>query len=234
LPDAHAHAPASATGFGGAGHHPALQHHFQTLEQQQEASTMGMWIFLVTEVMFFGGLLTAYLVYRVWYPLAWAEGSLELDIRLGAFNTVVLIGSSLTMALAVRSAQTGAQKATVRWLLFTMALGLTFLIVKFFEYREKYLLHHIPGPNFQFEGPEAAQVQIFLSLYFGLTGLHALHMVVGFGILAVITWMAHRRRFSPEWHTPVELSGLYWHFVDIVWIFLFPLLYLVDRAHHLR
>jgi cytochrome c oxidase subunit 3 len=234
LPDAHAHAPASATGFGGAGHHPALQHHFQTLEQQQEASTMGMWIFLVTEVMFFGGLLMAYLVYRVWYPLAWAEGSLELDIRLGAFNTVVLIGSSLTMALAVRSAQTGAQKATVRWLLFTMALGLTFLVVKFFEYREKYLLHHIPGPNFQFEGPEAAQVQIFLSLYFGLTGLHALHMVIGFGILAVITWMAHRRRFSPEWHTPVELSGLYWHFVDIVWIFLFPLLYLVDRAHHLR
>jgi cytochrome c oxidase subunit 3 len=234
LPDSHAHAPASATGFVGAGHHPALQHHFQTLEQQQEASTMGMWIFLVTEVMFFGGLLTAYLVYRVWYPLAWAEGSLELDIRLGAFNTVVLIGSSLTMALAVRSAQTGAQKATVRWLLFTMALGLTFLVVKFFEYREKYLLHHIPGPNFQFEGPEASQVQIFLSLYFGLTGLHALHMVIGFAILAVITWMAHRRRFSPEWHTPVELSGLYWHFVDIVWIFLFPLLYLVDRAHHLR
>ena len=231
--DPGAHGPASAAGFGEAGHHPALQHHFQTLEQQQEAATLGMWVFLVTEVMFFGGLLMAYLLYRVWYPLAWAEGSLELDIRLGGFNTVVLIGSSLTMAMAVRSAQTGAQKATVRWLLLTMALGLTFLVVKFFEYREKYLLHHIPGPNFQFEGPEAAHVQIFLSLYFGLTGLHALHMVVGFGILAVITWMAHRRRFSPEWYTPVELSGLYWHFVDIVWIFLFPLLYLVDRAHHL-
>jgi cytochrome c oxidase subunit III len=217
----------------GHAHHPALQHHFQTMQQQQEAATLGMWIFLVTEVMFFGGLLMAYLLYRVWYPEAWAEGSLELDIRMGAFNTVVLIGSSLTMAFAVRAAQTGEQKATVRWLVITMVLGLTFLVVKFFEYREKWILHHIPGPNFQFEGPHAGQVEIFLSLYFGLTGLHALHMIIGASLLGVITWMAHRGRFTPEWYTPVELSGLYWHFVDIVWIFLFPLLYLVDRAHHL-
>jgi len=192
---------------------------------------LGMWVFLVTEVMFFGGLLTAYLVYRVWYPVAWAEGSLELDILMGGFNTVVLIGSSLTMALAVRSAQTGAPKATVRWLILTILLGLTFLVVKFFEYKHKWDLNHIPGPNFEFEGPHAPQVQIFISLYFGLTGLHALHMIIGCGILGVITWMAHKRKFSPEWSTPVELSGLYWHFVDIVWIFLFPLLYLVDRAH---
>ena len=225
-----AHADPHAPGFGAAGHHPALQHHFQTLEQQQEAATLGMWIFLVTEVMFFGGLLMAYLLYRMWYPEAWSEGSLELDIRLGGFNTVVLIASSLTMALAVRAAQTGAQKATVRWLLVTMALGLTFLVVKYFEYHEKWELNHIPGPSFVFEGPHAPQVEMFLSLYFGLTGLHALHMVVGFFLLSVIAWMAHRRRFSPEWYTPVELSGLYWHFVDIVWIFLFPLLYLVDRA----
>ena len=231
--DPHGH-PASP-GFGGAGahvHHPALQHHFETLQQQHEASTLGMWVFLVTEVMFFGGLLMAYLLYRVWYPQAWSEGSLELDILLGGFNTVVLIGSSLTMALAVRAAQTGAPKATVRWLVFTMILGLTFLVVKFFEYQHKWALNHIPGPNFHFEGPHARQVEIFLSLYFGLTGLHALHMIVGVSLLGVITWMAHRRRFSPEWHTPVELSGLYWHFVDIVWIFLFPLLYLVDRARH--
>jgi cytochrome c oxidase subunit 3 len=229
LPDALA---AHADPHGHA-HHPALQHHFQTLGQQQEAATLGMWIFLVTEVMFFGGLLMAYLLYRVWYPQAWSEGSLELDIRLGGFNTVVLIASSLTMALGVRASQTGQQRATVRWLILTMILGLTFLVVKFFEYREKYILHHIPGPNFKFEGPHAAQVEIFLSLYFGLTGLHALHMVIGVSLLSVITWMAHRRRFSPEWYTPVELSGLYWHFVDIVWIFLFPLLYLVDRAHQL-
>ena len=214
----------------GHAHHPALQHHFETLEQQQEAATLGMWVFLVTEVMFFGGLLMAYLLYRVWYPEAWSEGSLELDIMLGGINTVVLILSSLTMALAVRSAQTGAQRPTVYWLLITMALGLTFLVIKFFEYEHKFELNHVPGRNFVFEGPHADQVEIFLSLYFSLTGLHALHMVVGFVLLSVIAVMAWRGRFSPEWYTPVELSGLYWHFVDIVWIFLFPLLYLVDRA----
>ncbi len=214
-------------------HHPALQHHFQSLEQQHEASTLGMWIFLVTEVMFFGGLFAAYALYRIWYPEAWSEGSLELDIMLGGINTVVLIGSSLTMAFAVRAAQTGKQRATVNWLLLTMALGLTFLVIKFFEYKHKYDLHHIPGVNFQFEGPHARQVEIFISLYFAMTGLHALHMLIGFGILSTIAWMAHKGRFSKDWYTPVEMSGLYWHFVDIVWIFLFPLLYLVDRAHQL-
>ena len=220
-------------GHYGHVHHPALQHHFQTLDQQKEAATLGMWVFLVTEVMFFGGLFMAYMLYRIWFPLAWAEGSVELSIILGGTNTVVLIGSSLTMALAVRSAQTANPRMTVRWLLITMALGLTFLVIKFFEYREKYYAGHIPGPNFHAEGPEAGALQIFFSLYFAMTGLHALHMIVGFVLLAVIAWMAHKGRFSAEWYTPVEMSGLYWHFVDIVWIFLFPLLYLVDRAHHL-
>ena len=214
-------------------HHPALQHHFEDLEQQHEASTLGMWLFLVTEVMFFGGLFLAYTLYRIWYPVAWALGSEELNIYLGGFNTVVLIASSLTMALAVRSAQTGTQRATVGWLLLTMSLGLTFLVVKFFEYKEKFELNHVPGPNFRFEGAESPHVQIFFSLYFALTGVHALHMVIGFVLLSVIATMAYRKRFSPEWYTPVELAGLYWHFVDIVWIFLFPLLYLVDRSHHI-
>ena len=213
-------------------HHPALQHQFDTMAQQQESATLGMWLFLVTEIMFFGGLFMAYLLYRVWYPQAWSLGSLELDIVLGGVNTVVLIGSSLTMALAVRAAQTGFPRATVVWLLLTMSLGLTFLVIKGFEYAHKFHEHHVPGANFQFEGPHARQVEIFLSLYFAMTGLHALHMVIGFGLLAVIAWMAWKRRFSPEWYAPVEMSGLYWHFVDIVWIFLFPLLYLVDRAHH--
>jgi len=212
-------------------HHPALQHHFEDLEQQHEASTLGMWLFLVTEVMFFGGLILAYSLYRIWYPTAWAIGSEELSIRLGGFNTIVLILSSLTMALAVRAAQTGARRATVSWLLITMSLGLTFLVVKFFEYKEKFELNHVPGPSFRFEGPESPHVQIFFSLYFALTGVHALHMVIGFGLLSVICRMAYRGRFSPEWYTPVELAGLYWHFVDIVWIFLFPLLYLVDRHY---
>jgi cytochrome c oxidase subunit 3 len=221
---------AHADAHGPAAHHPALQHHFETLEQQQEAATLGMWIFLVTEVMFFGGLLMAYLLYRVWYPGAWSEASAALDNRLGGFNTVVLIASSLTMALAVRSAQIGRPRATVNWLFATMALGTTFLVVKYFEYAEKFHLKEVPGANFEWHGTFPAQAEIFFSLYFGLTGLHALHMVVGICLLSVMTWMAWRRRFSPEWYTPVELSGLYWHFVDIVWIFLFPLLYLVDRA----
>jgi cytochrome c oxidase subunit III len=221
---------AHADAHGHHAHHPALQHHFETLEQQKEASTLGMWIFIIQEVMFFGGLLMAYFLYRVWYHAAWVEGSQELDILLGGINTVVLIGSSLTMALAVRSAQVGSKKGTVNWLLLTMLLGTVFLVIKFFEYKHKFDLNHIPGANFVFEGPNASQVQIFISLYFALTGLHALHMVIGFVLLAVIAWMAHNDRFSPEWYTPVELSGLYWHFVDIVWIFLFPLLYLVDRT----
>jgi cytochrome c oxidase subunit III len=214
-------------------HPPALQHQFATMEQQQESATLGMWIFLVTEIMFFGGLFMAYLLYRVWYPAAWAEGSLELDVRLGGLNTAVLIGSSLTMALAVRAAQTGFPRATVNWLLATIGLGTVFLVVKAFEYAHKFETHHVPGPNFVFEGPHAKQVEIFLSLYFAMTGLHALHMIIGVGLMSVITWMAYKRRFSPDWYAPVEMSGLYWHFVDIVWIFLFPLLYLVDRAHKL-
>jgi cytochrome c oxidase subunit III len=213
-------------------HHPAHQHHFETMQQQLEASTLGMWIFLVTEVMFFGGLFLAYMLYRIWYPQAWSEASEELDIRLGGFNTVVLIGSSLTMAFAVRAAQTGWRKGTINYLWATMGLGLTFLVVKYFEYKAKFDHHLVPGHSFHFEGPYGDQVEIFFSLYFAMTGLHALHMLIGFGILSVILWMAYKKRFSPEWYTPVEMTGLYWHFVDIVWIFLFPLLYLVDRAHH--
>jgi cytochrome c oxidase subunit III len=214
-------------------HHPDLQHHFDTLDQQHEAATLGMWLFLVTEVLFFGGLFLAYMLYRVWYPEAWAEGSAQLNLTLGTVNTVVLIGSSLTMALAVRGAQTGLRKQTVVWLILTMLLGLAFLVIKYFEYAEKFEHHHVPGSNFSFPGPHAGQVQIYFSLYFLMTGLHATHMLIGFGILSVIAWMAHKGRFSPEWYTPAEISGLYWHFVDIVWIFLFPLLYLVDRAHGL-
>jgi cytochrome c oxidase subunit 3 len=228
--DPHGHPPSHGGGAGA--HHPAQQHHFDSLAQQHEAATLGMWLFLVTEVMFFGGLLMAYLLYRVWYPEAWSEGSLDLDIVLGGTNTAVLIASSLTMAFAVRSAQVGKHRATIVWLILTMAFGLTFLVIKFFEYKHKFELHHVPGYDFVYPGPHGRQVEIFFSLYFSLTGLHAVHMIIGVALLSVMTWMAYRRRFSPEWYTPIEMSGLYWHFVDIVWIFLFPLLYLVDRAQH--
>jgi len=210
-------------------HAPELRHHFDDMGQQHEAATLGMWLFLATEVLFFGGLFAAYMIYRVWYPDTFGEASRTLDITLGTVNTAVLITSSLTMALAVHAAATGARRGTMVFLVLTMALGAVFLGIKGVEYYDKIVHHHVPGPGFHFEGPAPERAQLFFSLYFAMTGLHAAHMVIGFGILAVILYLAWRGAFSARWHTPVEITGLYWHFVDIVWIFLFPLLYLVDR-----
>jgi cytochrome c oxidase subunit 3 len=209
--------------------HPALAHHFDTLEQQQEASTLGMWVFLVTEVMFFGGLFMAYITYRIWYQEAFVAASHHLDVVLGATNTAVLICSSLTMALAVHAAQLGHRRSTTIFLVLTILLGLVFLGVKVVEYRDKFEHHLVPGPHFSFEGPLEAPAQMFFSLYFAMTGLHALHMVIGVFLLGGLAAFAWRGRYSAEYYAPVELSGLYWHFVDIVWIFLFPLLYLIGR-----
>jgi cytochrome c oxidase subunit 3 len=214
---------------GHQGHSLALRHHFASREQQKEASTLGMWVFLVTEVMFFGGMFLAYVVYRSWYPEAFAAASHHLDLVLGAFNTAVLIGSSLTMALAVRAGQLGARRSLILFLILTMALGSVFLVVKAFEWHHKYVENHVPGPNFHYEGPLAGNVQLFFSLYFGMTGLHAFHMVIGLGLLGTLLYFAWRGKYTAEYNTPIDLAGLYWHFVDIVWIFLFPLLYLVDR-----
>lgn len=222
-------AVAHADAHGHAVHHPQLQHHFDTMQQQKEASTLGMWLFLLTEVLFFGGIFFAYMLYRLWYFDAFAEASRDLDLMLGGFNTVVLIGSSLTMAFAVRSAQTGSSSGTVRWLILTMILGAVFLGVKVVEYSHKFEVGHVPGPNFHSTSQWAAQEQIFYSLYFTMTGLHALHMIVGIAILAYITLKAAQGKYSESYHTPVEMTGLYWHFVDLVWIYLFPLLYLVER-----
>ena len=209
-------------------HHPKLQHHFDDMGQQAEASTLGMWVFLVTEIMFFGGLFMAYLLYRWQSPSGFAEASNHLNVIWGAANTVVLIVSSLTMALAVRAAQTSAPpKTQVGWLIATMILGTAFLGVKVIEYKDKFDHHLVPGPNFQWPGNYPQAAEQFYSLYFCMTGLHALHMIIGLGIMTVISIMAWRRQFDSEYYTPVEVSGLYWHFVDIVWIFLFPLLYLI-------
>jgi cytochrome c oxidase subunit III len=212
-------------------HHPALQHHFADLEEQKDASTLGMWLFLAQEVLFFGGLFLAYTVYRNLYYAGFAEASHHLNYTLGGANTAVLIFSSLTMALAVRAAALGKKQHVVIFLILTILLGAVFLGVKVVEYKEKFDHHLVPGPGFLFEGPHKNAAEIFYSLYFSMTGLHALHMIVGIPILAVIAWMAHRGKFSPAYHTPVEMVGLYWHFVDIVWIFLFPLLYLVGGKH---
>jgi len=210
-------------------HHPALQHHFHSMAQQLEASVLGMWVFLVTEVMFFGGLFMAYLLYRTLYPDAWLAGSQELNEVLGGLNTVVLICSSLTMALSVRAAQVGSWMGQVVNLILTIIFGTVFLVVKYFEYAAKFEHHLVPGANFD-PTRDPAQ-QLYFSLYFMMTGIHALHMVVGIGLMLVILRMAWKGRFSAEYFAPVEVAGLYWHFVDIVWIFLFPLLYLIGKHH---
>jgi cytochrome c oxidase subunit 3 len=227
--------------------HAALQHHFDDLDQQREASTFGMWVFLCTEILFFGGLFTTYVVYRQRFHGVFAQASHELNVWLGATNTAVLIVSSLTMALSIWAAQMNRRKLTVVFLLLTMALGLTFLGIKTVEYSEKGVpfgikalenltKHHLtPGPQFHYDCPPGEpchpeQAEVFFSLYFAMTGLHALHMIVGVGLLSYLLVPSWRGRFTAEWHNPLECIGLYWHFVDIVWIFLFPLLYLIG-AH---
>jgi cytochrome c oxidase subunit 3 len=206
-----------------------LQHHFEDAEQQFEASSLGMWAFLVTEILFFGGLFLGYLVYRSNFTEAFVAGSHELDITLGGVNTAVLIFSSLTMALAVHFAQLGKRKALIWALVFTIILGSAFLGIKTLEYAHKAHEHLMPGLGFQFDSPLAPQVRIFFSFYFAMTGTHAFHMIIGIGLLLYLVYRANQGRYSTAYFTPVEMIGLYWHFVDIVWIFLFPLLYLIGR-----
>ncbi len=230
-----------------------VAHHFESAEQQRQSAQLGMWAFLVTEVMFFGGLFAAYTIYRALYPEAWVVGSHLLSIRLGGFNTAVLLASSLTMALAVHAAQTDKRKASAAWIVLTVLLGLVFLGVKFVEYSAKFEHHLVPGPAFHlnpleelarleasgaavgdhlrhaFETAKTPHVQLFYSLYFAMTGMHAVHMVVGAGLMLWLLGQTMKGRFSSQYYNPVEVSGLYWHFVDIIWIFLFPLLYLIGR-----
>ncbi|HET9743893.1 MAG TPA: cytochrome c oxidase subunit 3 family protein [Terriglobales bacterium] len=223
-------------------HHPeSLHEQFDTLEQQKDVAQFGMWIFLVTEIMFFGGLFGAYLIYRNLYYPAFVAGSNSISIVLGTINTAVLICSSLTMAMAVHSAAIGARKLLIFFLTATLLLGLVFLGIKGVEYHDKWVEHHVPGANFHFVDPErpgeapvpadvASQTSIYFSLYFLMTGMHALHMCIGVGILLALIWKAYRGAFPPHHYTMIENFGLYWHFVDIIWIFLFPLLYLISRT----
>ena len=212
-------------------HPPGLKHHFDDPEQQKESSTLGMWAFLATEILFFGGMFCAYTIYRSLYHEAFESSSRFMNVTIGGINTGVLICSSLTMALAVRAAQLGQKKALIWLLVLTLMLGCVFLGLKADEYHEKWVDHHIPGPGFHYaDARYAQQVQILFYLYFAMTGLHAVHMIVGAGLLITLIVMAARNRFSAVWYTPVDMIGLYWHFVDIVWIFLFPLLYLIGHT----
>ena len=229
-----------------------LAHHFDDAEQQYEAASLGMWLFLATEILFFGGMFAGYAQYRLWYPREFALGSGHLDPTLGAINTAVLLTSSLTMALAVHAAQTNNSNAISRYLALTIILGSVFLGIKAYEYYHKYEEGHVPGRSFAIRLDHGAEengnvmevessaasaphtdeldegpVEIFFSFYFAMTGLHATHMVIGIAILGVLWSAARRGAFSATYFTPIELIGLYWHFVDIVWVFLFPLLYLI-------
>jgi cytochrome c oxidase subunit III len=238
----------------------ALFGQFKTLEQQKDTATLGMWIFLITEVMFFGGIMLAYTINRHIYFHAFAMGSNTLSLRLGTINTLVLLASSFTMAMAVWSSQTSRKKWVTIFLTFTIILGFAFFTIKYVEYAQKFHHHLVPGKNFDIfycaNNPSAcpdidaadmekeqeelkaayaadpnlnAHAQLYYSAYFGMTGLHALHMVIGAGLLFWLLKESFSGRFNAEWNTPVDMVGLYWHFVDIVWIYLFPLLYLIDR-----
>lgn len=238
----------------------ALYGQFQTLEQQKDTATLGMWIFLVTEVMFFGGIMLAYTINRHIYFHAFAVGSNTLSLPLGGTNTVVLLASSFTMVMAVWAAQTSKKKLIPLFLILTIVLGFVFFSIKYVEYAQKFHHHLVPGKTFNIrycidnpgkcedidakeleeerqridEAEQAdpnlnAHAQLYYSAYFGMTGLHALHMVIGAGLLFWLLKESLAGKFDAQWNNPVDIVGLYWHFVDIVWIYLFPLLYLIDR-----
>jgi cytochrome c oxidase subunit III len=207
---------------------PNYQHQFEDLHQQYDATTFGMWVFLAQEILFFGAIFCAYAIYRFKYPLAYHLAAEELNLWLGGTNTVVLILSSLTMALAVRAAQMGRNKSVFNWLALTLILGFVFMGIKAVEYSEKWQHHHVPGLNWHMTGPEANHMQLYFSIYFAMTGMHALHMIIGAGLLLYFMWKAWTNTYSKQFYGPIEIMGLYWHFVDIVWIFLFPMLYLIS------
>jgi cytochrome c oxidase subunit III len=231
-----AHADTHGDGHGAAHAHPSfLAHHFDTPAQQFDAAKLGMWAFLGQELLFFSGLFVAYGIYRSWYPEVFAQCSAQLNRSMGMTNTLVLLFSSLTAALAVRSAQLGKKNETSVLLIITIACAFVFLGVKYFEYKHKFEAGLLPGRYFHpipeelkpgtHVGPEGV---VFFSLYFMMTGLHAIHIIVGIGILFWILKRNMRGDFTPQYFTAVDITALYWHLVDLIWIYLFPLLYLID------
>jgi cytochrome c oxidase subunit 3 len=221
---AHAHGPAY------------LAHHFDTPVQQFDTAKLGMWLFLAQEILFFSGLFIAYAVFRNWYPDAFSAGSHQLDRVMGGINTVVLLFSSLTVALAVRSAQLGRRAQTSLYLVATIVCAFGFLIIKYFEYSHKFHAGLLPGAHFKPLAEHLAHGAVtfpshtseFFSVYFMMTGVHGVHVLVGIGVLTWVLIRNQRGEFSAEYWTPVDLVALYWHLVDLVWIYLFPLLYLID------
>ena len=202
---------------------------FDDIEQQRSAAQLGMWIFLATEVLFFGGLFLSYTVYRFTYGQVFVEASRKLDVLIGGTNTAVLLISSSLMAFAVRASKLDQRRALVWLLAGTALLGCVFMSLKAVEYHNDYVDHLVPRMGFKWERAGPGNAELFYWIYFAMTGLHAIHVTVGIGILAVLAGLAFRGMFSKGNHNTVEIAGLYWHFVDIVWCFLFPLLYLVGH-----
>lgn len=208
--------------------HPEhLQHHFADEEQQRDSAKLGMWIFLLTEILLFGGLFVAYGIFRAWNPEMFYNAHKFLDVSLGTLNTIVLITSSLTMALAIRMMQVNNKGLTVLFLVLTLAFAFVFLVVKYLEYSHKIELGQLPGNLYTFTGVEGNNPHIFFSIYFMMTGLHGIHVLIGIIVIGWILKRTLKNEFSSEYYTPIEMTGLYWHLVDMIWIFLFPLLYLI-------
>jgi cytochrome c oxidase subunit III len=205
-----------------------VQHHFVDSDQQFDSAKLGMWLFLVTEILFFGGLFVAYIVYRAWNPELFIMAATQLDTTMGGINTLVLIGSSLTMALAIRAAQTDNPSASIKYLASTVALAFVFMVIKYFEYTHKFEIGIFPGEAYSFTGIDHPKAHIFFSIYYMMTGLHGIHVIIGIGIITWLIIKTKKGAYNSSYYTPVEITGLYWHLVDIVWIFLFPLLYLID------
>lgn len=224
-------------------HKPYQQHHFQNMEQQTQSTLLGIWLFMAQEILFFGGMFAAYTIYRILYPAAWAAGASSQNVLMGMINTIVLIGSSVSIVLAVHAARHNDRKSIYKWFAVTLLLGTVFFGIKAIEYGTKWDHQLVPGLNWndahalhtlQEHAPKGTElhelpkgIQIYYSLYFVMTGMHALHMVIGFGLAFWIMGKTARGCFNAEYYPHIEYFGLYWHFVDIVWIFLFPLLYLV-------
>ena len=308
--DEHGHEDLMLVGHDGQLHPAHLQHHFVSAEQQFSASKLGMWLFLVTEILLFGGMFVAYAIFRAWYPELYAEASTQLDTVMGAINTLVLLTSSLTVAWAIRGAQTDNQRVLFWNLIATVALAGTFMVIKYFEYTHKFGLGIYPGEHFVLEpgtitvsGEEAVALKpadlpetaalsdegpaltpgegatsdletrgegaeligvtgaeehaavegaamhgegaahgeharegaifhdpragVFFSIYYVMTGIHGLHVIIGMIAISILAWQSKRGKYSSVYYTPVENVGLYWHVVDIIWIFLFPLMYLI-------
>lgn len=207
-------------------HHPKLAHHFDTMEQQFDTAKLGMWVFLVTEILMFGGLFAAFIIFKSFDTKVFILAHEHLNKVMGGANTVVLLTSSLTMALAVRSAQLSRKSQTSGYLVVTILCALAFLVVKYFEYSQKIEHGLLPGTHFHNdELPKSAHV--FFSLYFMMTGLHGIHVVIGIGLISWVLLRNQKNEFDSSFYTPVEIVGLYWHLVDLIWIYLFPLLYLI-------